>query len=191
MEELKEGIKKGGINQMSSVGRPLNSSKGQSSTKEKITQGTVSSDIKLLNQRLNSQSLRIRKFQEKLAQIVSNQRHYLKLRLPNVLKKEEARVNFATELTQARKLLKSLGKQRFTFLSNSKNEEKRKSRYIGMFTHEEMQRLRRLLDIDHSIDYLLYRKENYKNLKDKHVLLLDESEKRKLKYILTKSKNML
>lgn len=146
-------------------------------------------NIELLNQRLNSQSQRIRKLQEKLSQIISNYKHYLKYRLPDVLKREKARVNFAAELYQARNLLKSLNKQRFTFLSNSKNEEKRKQRYIGMFTHIELQRLRRLLDIDHSIDYILYRKENYKNLKNKHVVLLDEDEKRKLKYILTKARS--
>lgn len=143
-------------------------------------------DIKLLNQRLDSHSRRINKLQDKLAQIISNQKHYLKLRLPDVLRKEKTRVAFSAELDHARKLLRSLDKQRFTFLSNSKDEEKRKNRYIGMFTHVEMGRLRRLLDIDHSFDYILYRKDNYKNLKDKHVLLLDEGEKRKLKYILRK-----
>jgi hypothetical protein len=55
-----------------------------------------------------------------------------------------------------------------------------------MFTHVEMERLRRLLDIDHSHDYFLYRKENYENLKDKHVVLLNENEKRKLHHILNK-----
>lgn len=107
-------------------------------------------DIKLTNQRLDSHSRRISKLQDKLAQIISNQRHYLKFRLPDVLKKEKARTSFATELNQARILLKSLNKQRFTFLSNSKDEEKRKNRYIGMFTHVEMQRLRNLLGINHS-----------------------------------------
>lgn len=148
-----------------------------------------SNDIKLLNQRLDSHSRRIKKLSDKLSQIVSNQQHYLKLRLPDVLKREKTRASFSHELILARQLLKSLNKQRFAFLSNSKNEEKRKDRYIGMFTHIEMQRLRRLLDVDHSIDYLLYRKENYADLKGKHVLFLDEKEKNQLRYLLNKSKN--
>lgn len=148
-------------------------------------------DISLFNQRLDSQSKRITKLQEKLAQILSNQKHYLKVRLPDVLKREKVRVNFAAELEQARKLLKSLDKKRFTFLSNSKNKEKREQRHIGMFTQIELQRLRRLLDIDHSYDYFLYRKENYDKLKDRHVILLNEQEKRKLFYILRKQTNVV
>jgi hypothetical protein len=157
-------------------------SKNQSSIKEKFSLY----EIKLLNQRLNSHSQRIHKLQDKLAQILSNHKHYLKIRLPDVLKREKARARYSAELDQARNLLKSLNKKRFTFLSNSKDEEKRRNRYIGMFTHVEMERLRRLLDIDHSHDYFLYRKENYENLKDKHVVLLNENEKRKLHHILNK-----
>lgn len=192
MEELlKEENKKSGINSKPIIERSLEKPQGQSLSKgtKRNQQKFFSIETKLLNQRLNSQSKRIRKLQEKLSQIISNQKHYLKIRLPDVLKREKIRVNFAAELEQARKLLKSLNKQRFTFLSNSKDAEKRKNRYIGMFTHEEMLRLRRFFNIDHSTDYLLYRKDSYEKTKDRHVLFLNEKEKRKLKYILTKTKS--
>lgn len=155
---------------------------------EKLKRRSLSKESSLrLSQRLDSQSRRINKLQDKLAQILSNHEHYLKIRLPAVLKREEARTCYSQELYQARLLLKSLNKQRFVFLSNSKDKEKRTQRFIGMFTHVELQRLRRLLNVDHSFEYMLYRKDGYEKLKNKHILMLDEKEKRKLEYLLKKS----
>lgn len=143
-----------------------------------------------LNERLDSQSKRIRDLQEKLSQIISNNKYYAKHRLPDVLKREKAKVSFSTELNKARVILKSLGKNRFMFASNSKDPKKREERYIGMFTHLEMTKLRRFLESDLSLMYTLYRAKQYKHLKDKQLLFITTEEAVKLHNFL-KSKSSI
>lgn len=105
-------------------------------------------EIRRLNDRLDSQSNRISELNTKLSNICNNQKHYLSKRLPKVLEREEARSGFVNEYNKVKTILKEFGKQRFFVASNSKNPDLKKQRYIGMFTHVEMQRLRRLLAKD-------------------------------------------
>lgn len=181
--KLEEGkVKKGGINSQPSIPRPTEEPKGQSPKKEKKYS---LSDIKLLNQRLNSQSKRIRNLQKKLTQILSNQKHYLKIRLPDVLKREKRKVEFSQELQKAKRVLKTFGKNTFSFLSKSKDINKRNERHIGLFTYIEMQRLRQFLKTSHSQDYVLY-KHQKGILKDRHLIFFTENEIKKLRNLLQK-----
>ena len=102
-------------------------------------------EIKLLNDRLDSQSKRINKLQSKLAQTLVNQRYYMQKRLPLVLERERAKIGFSEALRRAEQVLRVFDKNRLFLMSNSRNKELKKERYIGMFTHVEMQRLRNLL----------------------------------------------
>jgi tRNA U38,U39,U40 pseudouridine synthase TruA len=105
-------------------------------------------DYKYFKNRLDSQSRRIEKLQSKLAQIISNHRYYVQKRLPAVLEREQTKVRFSVVLKKAEQVLRSFGKHHFTLLSKSKDSQKRQDRFVGLFTHVEMQRLRRLLQSD-------------------------------------------
>lgn len=105
-------------------------------------------DLRNLQDRLDSQSKRIRKIHTKLANIIENHRYYVSKRLPKVIERENSRIGFTKEFNRAKTILRAFGKENFVMTSTSKNADMRKDRYIGMFTHVEMQRLRRLLAKD-------------------------------------------
>lgn len=105
-------------------------------------------DATYFKNRLDSQSRRIEKLQRKLAQIQVNHRYYINKRLPDVLKREKAKIQFSVLLQKAERLLRAFGKTNLAITSNSKDPEKRQQRSVGLFTHVEMQRLRRLLTQD-------------------------------------------
>jgi len=105
-------------------------------------------DLHCLQNRLDSQSKRIEKMHSKLAQIVTNQRYYINKRLPGILQRAKIRSTFTNEYKRVKNILSTFGKEHFVIISTSKNGDIKKRRYIGMFTHVEMQRLRRFLEKD-------------------------------------------
>lgn len=105
-------------------------------------------DLNYIKQRLNSHSKRIEKVHSKLAQIIENQRYYINKRLPGILERAKVRGTFTNEYKRVKEILSTFGKEHFVIVSNSKNGNLKKQRYIGMFTHVEMQRLRRFLAKD-------------------------------------------
>lgn len=105
-------------------------------------------DLNCIKNRLDSQSRRIEKMHSKLAQIVENQRYYINKRLPGILERAKVRGTFTNEYKRVKEILSTFGKENFIIVSNSKNGNLKKQRYIGMFTHVEMQRLRRFLEKD-------------------------------------------
>lgn len=144
-------------------------------------------DIALIKHRLNSQSRRIKKFRTKLDQIISNQKHYIQKRLPQVIARARAHASFTNELERARKILSAFGRDQFSVVSRSKDKKKREQRYVGLFTHVELQRLRRLLETDHSYTYRFYRTAA-EELKDKNIIVVDKTEAQRLRYLLKKKK---
>lgn len=198
---VEHSMKKGGINNEPSIARPFKAPQGQlidgKKNLELVNKGLKdlklikkkekkhsSTEIKRLHDRIDSQSKRINKLQKKLAQIISNQGHYLRVRLPNVLKNEERKATFSEQLKKAETILKAFNRNNLSFVSTSKDTKKRNSRSIGLFTHTEMQRLRRFLDSDHRHDYNLYRADKNPNLKNKQLLFFTKSESAKLKNFL-------
>lgn len=99
-----------------------------------------------LENRINSQSKRINKLQQKLNQIVNNQRYYINKRLPDILKREKAKADFVDVYKHATNILKAFTeKDKISFLSKSKDPELKETRYIGLFTNGEMYKLRLFL----------------------------------------------
>lgn len=138
-------------------------------------------EIKRLNERLDSQSLRIKSLRNKIGLIISNHKYYVNKRLPSVLKRERAKMKFSRALERMTQLL---NKQKLPLAAKQRESQRDKPRYIGFFTHVEMQRLRRFLAGDHSRDYMLYRSGRYDSLKNKHLVFLKTNELRKLRKTL-------
>jgi hypothetical protein len=137
--------------------------------------------LKQLTNRINSQSKRIRKLNQKLARIETYRKYYQKHRLDKVIEREKTKSSFCGEMKRATKVLSHFRKN--FFISNI-SKSRTKKRYIGLFTHVEMQRLRKFLNENHKNEYFAYRYKNYSVNKNKGFFLLTNKEKHKLKRML-------
>ncbi len=96
--------------------------------------------------RLDNQSQQIKKLRDRLTQIIANQRYYIQKRLPQVLEREKIKQKFNKTYFQATQVLRAFtDKDRISFISRSKDPEKKEKRYIGLFTNGEIHKLRLFL----------------------------------------------
>ena len=149
----------------------------------------LDSEIRYLSKRINSLSGRMRQLHKRIADIVSSRRHYLKYRLPGVLENEKAKIQTLKDFLNLASRLKKLKIVAFHLQGHQKQG---RQRYIGIFTHVEMTRLKNLLEKYHQFDYpfmqALQRNTKYPKLKRKGLIFLTKSQKSKLKRFLEKDR---
>ncbi len=96
--------------------------------------------------RIDKQAQQIKALRLKVSQILSNQRYYINKRLPKILKREEIKQKFNSTYLHATQILKAFTeKDKISFISRSKDPERKEKRYIGLFTNGEMHKLRLFL----------------------------------------------
>lgn len=103
-------------------------------------------DLAQLYVRLDKQAQQIKALWLKVSQILSNQRYYINKRLPKVLEREKIKQKFNNTYLHATQVLKAFTeKDKISFVSRSKDPNRKESRYIGLFTNGEMHKLRLFL----------------------------------------------
>lgn len=101
--------------------------------------------LKYLPEKFDCLSRRITKQNKKIDNVIDSHQYYIAKRLPFVLKHQKEKKDLWKEYQNVKNFLKRFRKQHFVTMSPSKNPNLRKERYIGLFTHVEMTKLRRFL----------------------------------------------
>jgi hypothetical protein len=137
-----------------------------------------------LPERLESLSKRIRKVGRKIDNVISSHDHYIKKRLPSVLKRQKIKDSMFKSYAS---LMKQFKKNKFIQLSSHN-----RLRRVGLFTWVEMRRLRNLLKAYHSFDYhllnIFQKNSKLPCQKRRHLVLLTDYEIHKLKRWLNEEK---
>ena len=139
---------------------------------------------KLVKKLVNSKklhSLRIRKLNKLYNSAIAIRKYYISKKLPIRLQKDKERINMFKKTAYILEQFKKCDISRFS------SSNKVTKRYLGFFTHEEIEKLRRLLSAKHNFANESFHDLRYEEYSKRNLILLSKDDTKKLINLLEKS----